>query len=136
MSDLEIWLITTVAGLSIAVIGFLIKDKWERAKHNQDRIDKSVVDTVQDNKDKIAVLDKALALLSAKVHGNTEDIEELFVSQKVSNDNANRLIETINKLDANSKLQHQESTTLAREMKLSMDNNTKVIHDLLNSLKK
>lgn len=136
MNDLEKTLVTTVIALSIAVIGFLLKAFWEKSKKNQERIDNSVVDTVQENKDKIAVLDKALALLSAKVHGNSEDIAELFIGQKVSNDNTTRLIETINKLDANSKIQHQESTASQKEMKVAMDNNTKVMHEVLNSLKK
>ena len=129
MTELEIYLITTVVGLSITVIGFLGKAFWEKSKKNQERIDESVVKTVSDNKEKIIALDKSLSLLTAKVAGHNEDIIELYALQKTANDNNARLIETINKFDLNSKVQHQE-------MKTVLENNTKALHEFINSNKK
>lgn len=126
MSDLEISLIITVV---LAVSAFIGKEIWDKNKRNQERIDKSVVDTVSDSKERLNKIDTILAIHTRDIDAIENDVMELKNSWKSSNEAMRALNSTIEKFDNNSRLQHQE-------MKVTLDNNTKAMHELLNSLKK
>lgn len=123
MTDLEI-------GLALFAVAFVLKDLvWAKIKRNQNLIDDSVIKTSQDNKDKIADILIVLAKHSADINHCQNDIEEQKKAWKSSHESLMKFNSTIEKFDNNSLLQH-------REMKAVLENNTKVMHDVLNSLKK
>lgn len=87
------------------------------------------LDGLESNKDKITNLEKSEIVQDQKIKHLETDVIEYKKIVNSSIDFTKSLNETIQKLDANTKNQHQE-------MKAVLESNTKVMHEVLQSLKK
>lgn len=130
LSSLEI-------GLGISVIGFvcafIIKEVfWNKAQRNQERIDNAVIKSVEDSEKKIIALEKLTERHTIILGNQAGDITTLKDLYRENKQGVEKLVEVLQTVDQNMKIQHNDIRTQNSEIKMVMDKSNLLIQETTN----
>lgn len=129
LSSLE----SVLIGIVTAGLGFYVKDVfWPKVQKNQERIDNAVIESVKKSEEKIIALEKITERHTILLGNQSGDITTLKDLYKENKQGVEKLVEVLQTVDANMKIQHNDIRVQNSEIKQVMDKSNMLIQETTN----
>lgn len=133
MTDLENILIGAVGAMGTGLLFFIIKDVfWKKAQRNQERIDNAVIESVKESERKIIALEKITERHTIILGNQAGDITTLKDLYRENKQGVEKLVDVLQTVDQNMKVQHNDIRTQNSEIKMVMDKSNLLIQETTN----
>lgn len=133
MTDLENILIGAVGAMGTGLLFFIIKDVfWKKAQRNQERIDNAVIESVKESERKIIALEKITERHTIILGNQAGDITTLKDLYRENKQGVEKLVDVLQTVDQNMKIQHNDIRTQNSEIKMVMDKSNLLIQETTN----